>query len=600
MGLDRRDTFLTLIGIMLALFLAALDQTIVATALPRIVEDLSGVERYAWVATSYLLASTVLVPIYGKLADLVSRKAIELWAIGIFLFGSVLCGLSGEFGALPLLGDGMTQLIVFRAIQGVGAAGLMGMAFIIIADLFPPSERGKYQGYVGGTFALASVLGPVLGGFLTDHGGSLVPGIAGWRWVFYVNIPFGALALWFIATRMPPLRPRGEGALDLPSAMLLLLGLVPLVLGLQLDKRAFPWGDPVTIGLFAGAAVMLGAFALRSLRVPSPILDLGLFRNRVFGTSIAALILIGGSFLVIVIFLPLFMVNVVGVSATSAGVTMIPLSLGVTFGSVLAGQLVSRYGHYRLLLLIGGAILFVGVLLLAGMTADTPYWRITAYMIVCGVGLGPGMPLYTLAIQNAVDVRKIGQATSASQFFRQIGGTVGVAVMGTVFATGLTASLASVSLPGAPALASAGGAGGGVMGAAGEASGAVERAVSAEFDAIAAAVRAGDRAALTEALAVSQLPERARAAVGAGAMSAMDDPRAMDGFLAGLRARFERYGAQLAATVASALEAAFAEAITRVYRYTLVPVALGWLVTLFVPELPLRRTLEGTGGTRAD
>src|SRR5680860_921684 len=244
MSLSNRDRNYTLIGILLAMFLGAIDQTIVATALPRIVEDLGGLSRYAWVITAYLVASTVLVPIYGKLADMYSRKTIELVAVSVFLTGSILCGLAGEFGPLPLLGDGMNQLIVFRAIQGFGGAGLFSMAFIIIADLFPPNVRGKYQGLVGAVFGIASVLGPLIGGFLTDNAGGIIPDIEGWRWVFYVNVPFGAVALWFIARRMPPLLPRGErGRLDLPAAVFLLLGLAPLVVALQLDRFQYPWSS---------------------------------------------------------------------------------------------------------------------------------------------------------------------------------------------------------------------------------------------------------------------------------------------------------------------------------------------------------------------
>ncbi len=222
-----QEKLFTLTGILLALFLGALDQTIVATALPRIVQDLQGLERFSWVATSYLVASTALVPIYGKLADMYSRKKIELAAIWIFLTGSVLCGLAGEFGSIPPIGDAMNQLILFRAIQGMGGAGLFAMAFIIIADLFPPAERGKYQGFVGATFGLASVLGPYMGGLLTDHGSNIIPGVAGWRWAFYVNVPFGALALWFIITKMPVLQPTGRRErLDYLSAALLIGGLI--------------------------------------------------------------------------------------------------------------------------------------------------------------------------------------------------------------------------------------------------------------------------------------------------------------------------------------------------------------------------------------
>lgn len=440
--LEHRDKMLTLTGILLALFLGAMDQTIVATALPRIVEDLQALERYAWVATSYLLASTALVPIYGRLADIYSRKSIELVAVITFLVGSFLCGLSGEFGDLPLIGDGMNQLILFRAIQGFGGAGLFAMAFIIIADLFPPVDRGRYQGYVGAVFAIASVLGPVLGGFLTDHGDVIIPGIAGWRWIFYVNMPFGALALAFIWFKMPALHPPAEGErLDYLAAFLLIAGLSPLVLALSLDKQAYGWGSPLTLGLFAGALVLLALFTHRTARSKSPILDLSLFRNRVFSVSNLALFLFGGVFLVLIVFTPLFLINVVGMSATYAGFALIPLSLGVSTGSTLSGQLVSRFGHYRRLMLGGSAILIVGLGLLWHLPVDTSMTQASVYLVICGVGLGPSMPLYTLAIQNAVPLRAVGQATSASQFFRQIGGTVGTAIMGTVVAVSLAGAL---------------------------------------------------------------------------------------------------------------------------------------------------------------
>lgn len=445
------DRALILTGVLLALFLGALDQTIVSTALPRIAQDLGGLERYAWVATSYLLASTCFVPIYGRLADLVSRRTIESWAIGLFLSGSALCGMAGEFGALPVIGDGMNQLILFRAIQGAGGAGLFAMAFIVIADLYPPAERGRYQGFVGAVFGISSILGPLLGGLLTDHAGGVIPGVEGWRWVFYVNLPFGALALWFIITRMPPLEPRETGRLDPVAAGLLLAGLLPLFLGLQLDRTRFPWipgvgmagasATPVegwaTAALLGTSAILLLLFTRRTLASRDPILDLALFRVPVFRIGVLCTFLFGASFLSILFFLPLFMVQVVGVSATAAGISIMPLSLGVVAGSVAAGQLASRLGRYRGLMLLGGGALLVGVILLAAMDAQVSRWEISLYMILCGVGLGPSFPLFTLAVQNGVDVRRVGQATGAVQFFRQLGGTVGTAVMGTVLAAGV-------------------------------------------------------------------------------------------------------------------------------------------------------------------
>ncbi|MBC8083238.1 MAG: MFS transporter, partial [Hymenobacter sp.] len=446
---------LTFAGILLAMFLGALDQTIVSTALPRIVADLRGLDRFTWVATAYLVASTALVPIYGKLADMYSRRRIEVAAVCIFLVGSMLCGLAGEFGALPLLGDGMNQLIVFRAVQGLGGAGLFAMAFIIIADLFPPAERGRYQGFVGAVFGVSSVLGPFLGGFLTDKGTGLLPGVAGWRLVFYVNLPLGLLALWFILTQMPALRPRtAPKPLDGLSVALLMAGLGPLVVGLQLNKAEYGWTSPLTLGLLGGAVVALTLFVRRSLRSANPILDFTLFENNVFRWANAALFLLGGAFLGIIIFEPLFMVNVLGTSATRAGISLIPLSMGVVAGSLLAGQMVSRFGHYKRWMLGGIVVLLGGLSLLATMPATVSYGQVLAYLLLCGLGLGPTMPLYTLAIQNAIEPRLLGQATSASQFFRQIGGAITASILGAVLTLTLAESLPTAAPPAARAVVS--------------------------------------------------------------------------------------------------------------------------------------------------
>ena len=592
MNLSNRDKMLTLTGLMLALFLGALDQTIVSTALPRIVEDLNGLDRYAWVATAYLLASTVLVPIYGKLADMYSRKTIELFAVGLFLSGSFLCGIAGEFGSLPILGDGMNQLIIFRAIQGLGGAGLFAMAFIIIADLFPPAVRGKYQGLVGAVFGVSSVLGPVIGGFLTDYGGNLIPGVAGWRWVFYVNVPFGILALWFIITRMPPLKPQGEkGRLDLLSAALLIAGLVPLILGLQLDKTAYPWLSTTTLALFGGAVLALVLFVVRSLRSANPILDMRLFNNRVFSTSNLALFFIGGAFLSILIFLPLFMVNVVGVSATQAGTSLIPLSLGLVVGSVVAGQLVSRIGHYKYFMLGGGALLFVGAWLLSTMSADISYWRVTLYMVICGLGLGPSFPLYTLAIQNAVDIRKLGQATSASQFFRQIGGTVGAALMGTVLATGLTTAFSNVSTPGTAGGAPTAGVSSQLSsGGLSEIGKTVRAGFNQQYQLIEQVVRQGDQQALAQLGANPQLPQAFKARLQQLPALAQASKAAQDQVLSGIRTQLSTQADQTVAQVTRTVKLAFADAITNIYFYAAILVILGWLTTLFVPEVKLRTT----------
>ena len=432
--LSHRQKMLTFFGVLLAMFLSSLDNTIVSTALPNIVADLKGLDRFSWVATAYLVASTALVPIYGKLADMYSRRTVEVVAICLFLFGSALCGMAGEFGNLPLLGDGMNQLIIFRAIQGLGGAGLFAMAFIIIADLFPPAERGRYSGYTGAVFGTSSVLGPVVGGFLTDKGTNLIPGVEGWRLVFYVNLPIGIAALWFICSFMPPLKPVTQPKkFDFISAVLLITGLGPLVVALQLNKAVYGWTSPITLGLFAWSAVVLTLFVIRSLKNENPILNLGLFKNEVFRKGNGALFVLGGAFLGVIIFEPLFMVNVLGRTATQAGISLIPLSLGVVSASLLSGQMVSRFGHYKYWMLTGVCILLTGLFLLYTMPADVQYHQVLIYLGICGLGLGPTMPLYTLAIQNATDPRLVGQATSASQFFRQIGGAVVASVLGTIF-----------------------------------------------------------------------------------------------------------------------------------------------------------------------
>ncbi|HUX19787.1 MAG TPA: MDR family MFS transporter [Spirochaetia bacterium] len=665
-NLDRTK-ILTLVGVLLALFLGALDQTIVATSLPRIVQDLKGVSRYAWVATSYLLTSTVFVPIYGKLADIYSRKAIELWSIGVFLVGSFLCGLAGEFGTLPLLGDGMNQLIIFRGLQGIGSAGFFAMAFIIISDLFPPSERGRYQGFVGATFGLASVLGPIAGGLLTDHGGGIIPGISGWRWVFYVNIPFAFIALWFIIRRMPPLRPvDSKHRLSYLSAFLLLVGTVPLILALSLDKTDYPWGGFVTISLFAASIVGFGLFVWHSFKDENPVIDLALFKNKIFTVSVLAIFAYGIVFLSTVIFLPLFMVNVVGVSATSSGVTIIPLSLGLVFGNVVAGQLVSKFGKYRPFLIIGGVILIVGVYLLSTMSVHTTFLQATLFMLVCGIGIGPQMPLFPLAIQNSVQRRQIGQATSASQFFRQIGSTVGVAIMGTVLATTLATSFAA-SMPSSVRSAFSGagtqkmqqsfmsGDGGNptqqiqiafaeqytlidryfkagdkqALAAlegnpylpaeykqqlkAGTPMEAVQKQFDAQYQAIAAAAHSGNVAGLKEVLASSKLPEQAQGAL--VGIVARGGGQALDGFLAQLKSQFDQQAktvgeaattsalaqiktqldmqaTQVSAQVSNGIKSSFADAITKIYFYLIFISIVGLIISAFVPQIPLRKTLE--------
>lgn len=553
-GVTDHDRSVIYASMLVTLFLAALDQTIVATALPTMVEDLRAVDRYAWVATAYLLASTALALVYGKLADTYSRKRITLWAVVLFLLGSVLCGFAGELGPLPVLGDGMTQLIVFRGVQGLGGGGIFAMTFIVIADLFTPAERGRYQGYVGAVFGLASVLGPLVGGLLTDHAGGIVPGVEGWRWVFFVNVPFGGVALWLILRRMPALQPLGERVRpDFIGGLLLMVGLVPLILSIQLDKRIYPWLPAstasewtswVTPGLFVVGLIGLAAFLLRSRVSASPILDLRLFRNRVFRTANTATFFFGAAVMSITIFLPLLLVNVLGVSATSAGAALVPFSAGVVFGATMAGRYVDRVGYRRQI--FGGGLLFAApVLLLADLDPGVSYVRVMVYAAMCGLGAGPSMPLFTLAIQNAVDVRMVGQATSASQFFRQIGATVGAAVMGTVLVTTLTVSFAAIDLP--PGMLEGVGAEAEQLVSTGGAS--LSEAVREEYGALAG--EAGS-------------PEEA--------------------------ARLRAEGEVVADRVSARVAEAFTRASSRIYWLTAGIIGLATLLTLRIPELELRTT----------
>ncbi|MCX2451410.1 MDR family MFS transporter [Pedobacter sp. PLR] len=427
-----------LTGILLAMFLGALDQTIVSAAVPQIVADLHGMDRFVWITTAYLMASTALIPIYGKLADIYSRKAIELTSVCVFLLGSCLCGFAGQFNLPWFFGDGMTQLILARGIQGLGGAGLFAMAFVIIADLFSPAERGRFQGYTGAVFAVASILGPMLGGFLTDHGSHLISGMAGWRLVFFINLPFGLIALIFITRQMPALLPVQQNIkLDRLSALLLITGIGTFVLAIQSSKGIF--GKKVVVILFVGALSILLLFMIRSRLTSNPLLNFGLFKNRVFRPASIAIFLLGGAFFGIIIFEPLFMVNVLGQSATRAGIGLVPLSLGIVCTSMLSGRMVSKYGHYKFWMLGGLILLSLGLMLLIRVNESVSYARLLCYLAICGLGIGPSMALYTLAVQNATDRHLIGQATSACQFSRQIGGLITSAMLGVI----LTLSIAT-------------------------------------------------------------------------------------------------------------------------------------------------------------
>jgi EmrB/QacA subfamily drug resistance transporter len=434
---------ITLAGVLLVFLLAGLDQTIVSTAMPRIVSQLNGLNLYAWVTTAYMLSSTVMVPIYGKLNDIYGRKPVLITGVLIFLFGSMLCGLAGEFGDLPLLGGGMTQLIVFRALQGIGGGALFTSAFAIIADLYPPRERAKFAGMFGAVFGLTSILGPVIGGFFTDLGVTYIGGleVAGWRWIFYVNLPISLLALFMIVAKMPQLLHRAPGKIDFAGAALIVVTFVPLLLALSWGGRDYPWSSPTILGLLGLSAVGLVAFVAVEKAVSNPILALDLFKNRTFTTANLTSFVTSAAFMGSVTFLPLYMQIGQGIPATASGLVMLPMMVGMVASSGINGQLISRTGHYKPYLILGAAMIVLGLWLLSRCTVETSTLDLSWRVLILGVGLGPSMGTFNMVVQAALPKTRLGVGTSATQFFRQIGGAVGVAVFGSI----MTQSVAMAS-----------------------------------------------------------------------------------------------------------------------------------------------------------
>ncbi|TMK93366.1 MAG: MFS transporter [Actinobacteria bacterium] len=409
-------------GLMVTLLLAALDQTIVATALPRIVGDLGGLSSYSWVFTAYLLATTVTVPLYGKLGDVYGRRPLFFVAIGLFLAGSALCGLSW----------GMPELIVFRAIQGFGAGGLFPLSLAVVGSIVPPRDRGRYQGLIGGVFAAASIAGPAVGGFIVDH--------ASWRWVFYVNLPVGGLALFVIYLTMPKRAPRREHAIDWLGAALLAAGTTALLLGLVWGGRQYAWSSGHVLGALLASVVALAFFARVELRAPETILPFELLRNKTVAASIVCVALVGMAMLGTIAFVPLFVQGVIGTSATSSGVVLTPFMLGAVGTSIVSGQLVSRIGRYRPNTIIGPIVLGIGMFLLYRMGPDTTNGVAARNMVIAGIGLGAMMQMFVLSVQNSVPTRQMGSATALTQFSRSIGATLGVTLMGVIVNQGLPAS----------------------------------------------------------------------------------------------------------------------------------------------------------------
>ncbi len=414
-ALPRRDLVLTVGGLMLGLLLAALDQTIVGTAMPRIVAELQGFQHYAWVTTAYLLTSTAVVPISGKLSDMYGRKFFLLGSSAMFVLTSALCGLSQD----------MTQLIVFRGLQGIAGGVLTSTVFTVISQIFPPAERGRIQGVFSGIFGLASIVGPLLGGYLTDN--------LSWRWVFYVNLPVGLIALTVLWFSFPNIRPVvRERRIDFLGAGTLVAGVVPLLLALSWGGNDYPWNSPTILGLFAIATVMLVLFVFVESRAPEPIIPLSLFRNSIVSVSVLALMLMAIGMFGTILFIPLFIQGVIGTTATQSGTVMMPMMIVMITASILGGQIISRTGRYKMIGLFGMSVMTLGLFLLSGMGPETDYLTVVRNMIVVGVGLGPTMPVFTLAAQNAVKMSQLGVVTSLTQFSRSIGSTLGVAIFGTI------------------------------------------------------------------------------------------------------------------------------------------------------------------------
>ena len=430
-SLPPRTKLAILGAVLLTMFLASLDQTVVGTALPRIVTDLNGASLYSWVVSAYLLSSTVTVPIYGKFSDVFGRKLMLMIGVVLFLLGSWLSGAS----------QNMNELIAFRAIQGLGAGALFPIVMAIIGDLYSPRERGRFQGLFGAVFALSFIVGPFIGGWITDH--------ISWHWVFYVNVPFGIASLAVLATVLPSAGRRTASVRDLDYVGIVLFtaGVVPFMLGLTNKGNVNSvgqlanWTDADVGGLIAIGVVILAVFLFAESRAKEPIIPLDLFRNRDYAVSMAAVFAFGIAMFAAVIFMPRFYQTVRGISATASGYYIWPLLVGLMGGSIGTGLLISRLGRYKWLMTGGAVVMLIGGFLMTHITAGVSDWELWAWMLVLGLGIGPTMAGFTVVVQNAVPMNRLGVATSTLTFLRQIGASVGLAAAGTIFSSSFASRL---------------------------------------------------------------------------------------------------------------------------------------------------------------
>ena len=512
-----------LAGVLLGMLLASLDQTIVGTAMPRVIAELNGLQHYSWVFTGYMLASTVTVPIYGKLSDIYGRRFFFMGGVVLFLLGSALSGYS----------QSMTQLIVFRGIQGLGAGAMMPIAQAIIGDIFLPAERARWQGVMMAVFGLSSIIGPALGGFITDNWG--------WRWVFYVNMPVGAIALVTAGIVLPAHSRHRQHVIDYAGVAALVLAAVPLLLAFSWAGTEYAWSSPQVVGLLAWSTAAWLAFFFIESRAAEPVINPNLFKNRIFAVSVVATFLVAGGMYGATMYLPLFVQAVVGTSATGAGAVLTPMMVGFIVSSTVGGQVVARTGRYKAPALTGFFVATFGMVLLSRMTAASTSAEVVRNMVVVGLGIGVMMSLFTIVVQNAFPLIRLGEVTAGLQFFRSIGGTVSVAILGTLMTTRFQDAFAR------------------------------------------------------------NLPPTLTAAVPPERLAALQNPQVLlsPEATAQIQQGFAAFGAQgqaLFQQLMVAIRDSLAEAITSLFVIAAGAMVVGFVVTLFLQEIPLRKS-RGTAHT---